>query len=74
MSDAIVDQYKKEFLAEIELGLEATFAEEEVVPDLAEEMNDMYAPFEFADGYEAAAGMTRWLTGTPLPSSYSRPR
>jgi kynureninase len=23
------------------------------------------APFEFADGYEAAAGMTRWLTGTP---------
>jgi kynureninase len=23
------------------------------------------APFEFADGYEAAPGMTRWLTGTP---------
>jgi kynureninase len=23
------------------------------------------APFAFADGYEAAAGMTRWLTGTP---------
>lgn len=23
------------------------------------------APFEFADGYEAAAGMKRWLTGTP---------
>ena len=23
------------------------------------------APFEFADGYEAAAGMPRWLTGTP---------
>ncbi len=23
------------------------------------------APFEFADGYEAGAGMKRWLTGTP---------
>ena len=23
------------------------------------------APFEFADGYEAAPGMKRWLTGTP---------
>ena len=23
------------------------------------------APFEFADGYEAAPGMRRWLTGTP---------
>ena len=23
------------------------------------------APFEFADGYEPAAGMKRWLTGTP---------
>ena len=23
------------------------------------------APFEFADGYEAASGMKRWLTGTP---------
>ena len=23
------------------------------------------APFEFADGYQAAAGMKRWLTGTP---------
>jgi kynureninase len=23
------------------------------------------APFAFADGYEAAAGMPRWLTGTP---------
>ena len=52
LSDAIIDQYKKEFLAEIEVGLEATFAEEEVVPDLAEEMNDMYAPFEFADDFQ----------------------
>ena len=24
------------------------------------------APFEFADAYEAAPGMTRWLTGTPV--------
>ena len=54
LTDAIIDQYKKEFLAEIEVGLEATFAEEEVVPDLAEEMNDMYAPFEFADDFQCA--------------------
>ncbi len=52
LTDAIVDQYKKEFLAEIEAGLEATFAEEEVVPDLAEEMDDMYAPVEFADDFQ----------------------
>ena len=33
-------------MTEIESGLEATFAEEEVIPDLAEELRDMYAPFE----------------------------
>jgi kynureninase len=34
------------------------------------------APFEFADGYEAAPGMKRWLTGTPcvlsLVGNFSR--
>jgi 2-oxoisovalerate dehydrogenase E1 component len=54
LSDLIIDQYKKEFLAEIEVGLETTFAEEEVVPNLAEEMNDMYAPFEFANDFQCA--------------------
>lgn len=46
ITQEIIEQYKSEFLQEIELGLEATFAEEEVVPDLAEELFDMFAPFE----------------------------
>jgi kynureninase len=29
------------------------------------------APFEFADGYEAAPGMKRWLTGTPSVLGFS---
>jgi 2-oxoisovalerate dehydrogenase E1 component len=46
ITQEIIEQYKSEFLKEIEVGLEATFAEEEVVPDLEEELFDMFAPFE----------------------------
>ena len=46
ITQEIIEQYKSEFLQEIELGLETTFAEEEVVPDLEEELSDMFAPFE----------------------------
>ena len=46
ITQEIIEQYKSEFLQEIELGLETTFAEEEVVPDLEEELSDMFAPFD----------------------------
>lgn len=46
ITQEIIEQYKSEFLQEIELGLEATFAEDEVVPDLEEELSDMFAPFD----------------------------
>ena len=46
ITQEIIEQYKSEFLQEIELGLEATFAEEEVVPNLEEELSDMFAPFD----------------------------
>lgn len=45
LSAEVIEQYKKEFLDEIELGLESTFAEPEVTADLDEEMADMYAPY-----------------------------
>ena len=46
ITQEIIEQYKSEFLQEIELGLETTFAEEEVVPNLEEELSDMFAPFD----------------------------
>jgi 2-oxoisovalerate dehydrogenase E1 component len=46
ITQEIIEQYKSEFLQEIELGLETTFAEEEVVPNLKEELSDMFAPFD----------------------------
>jgi len=36
-------------MQEIESGLETVFAEPEIVPDLAEELDDMYAPFDMED-------------------------
>jgi 2-oxoisovalerate dehydrogenase E1 component len=37
---------RKEFLDEIESGLDEVFAEPEIVPDLTEELADMYAPVD----------------------------
>jgi 2-oxoisovalerate dehydrogenase E1 component len=45
LSPTQIEQYRQEFMQEIETGLETTFAEEEVVPDLQEELSDMYAPY-----------------------------
>lgn len=45
LSQAQIEQYRQEFMQEIEAGLEATFAEEEVIPNLQEELTDMYAPY-----------------------------
>lgn len=40
--DAVVNEIK----AEIQQGLDVAFAEERIVPDVAKEMEDIYAPFE----------------------------
>lgn len=40
----VITDIRKEILEEIELGLEAVFEEPEVVPDVVEELNDLYAP------------------------------
>ncbi|MBM3437722.1 MAG: dehydrogenase [Bacteroidetes bacterium] len=45
LNQKLIDSYRKEFQEEIETGLDATFAEEEVVPKTEEELSDMYAPF-----------------------------
>jgi 2-oxoisovalerate dehydrogenase E1 component len=49
LSQAQIEQYRQEFMQEIEAGLEATFAEEEVIPNLQEELSDMYAPYSGAE-------------------------
>ncbi|MFM6952052.1 MAG: thiamine pyrophosphate-dependent enzyme [Bacteroidota bacterium] len=46
LNQELIDAYRKEFQEEIETGLDATFAEEEVVPNTEEELSDMYAPFK----------------------------
>jgi 2-oxoisovalerate dehydrogenase E1 component len=40
----VITDIRKEILEEIELGLEAVFEEPEVVPDVVEELYDLYAP------------------------------
>jgi 2-oxoisovalerate dehydrogenase E1 component len=49
LSQAQIEQYRQEFMQEIEAGLEATFAEEEVIPNLQEELSDIYAPYSGAE-------------------------
>jgi 2-oxoisovalerate dehydrogenase E1 component len=44
LNQDIIETYRHEFLEEIEAGLEATFAEDEVSPNLQEELDDIYAP------------------------------
>lgn len=46
LNQELIDAYRKEIQEEIETGLDATFAEEEVVPNTEEELSDMYAPFQ----------------------------
>ncbi|MFM8996405.1 MAG: thiamine pyrophosphate-dependent enzyme, partial [Bacteroidota bacterium] len=46
LNQDLIDAYRKEFQEEIEIGLDATFAEEEVMPNTEEELSDMYAPFQ----------------------------
>ncbi len=45
LTPAIIEQFRTEIAQEIELGLEEVFAEEEVVPNLEEELADIYAPY-----------------------------
>lgn len=42
-----IDSIRAEIQAEIDLGLEKAYAEEEIVPDTSVELNDVYADFEF---------------------------
>ncbi|NBX64890.1 MAG: dehydrogenase, partial [Bacteroidetes bacterium] len=46
LNQDLIDAYRKEFLVEIETGLDTTFAEEEVTPNTEEEITDIYAPYQ----------------------------
>lgn len=46
LNQDLIDAYRKEFLEEIETGLDTTFAEEEVTPNTEEEITDIYAPYQ----------------------------
>ncbi len=45
ITDADIDSITLEIKAEIQEGLDLAFAEGKIVPDTAEEMNDLFAPF-----------------------------
>jgi 2-oxoisovalerate dehydrogenase E1 component len=44
LTDELIEQYRSEFKTEIEKGLEFAFSEPEIIPNTAEELNDIYAP------------------------------
>lgn len=46
LNQSLIDAYRKEFLEEIETGLESTFSEEEITPNTIEELTDIYAPYQ----------------------------
>jgi 2-oxoisovalerate dehydrogenase E1 component len=55
-TDAI-SQIRSEVKTYIEQGVQATFAEPELIPDTHEELNDVYAPFDFSP--TTAQGQTK---------------
>jgi 2-oxoisovalerate dehydrogenase E1 component len=44
LTEELIEQYRSEFKTEIEKGLEFAFSEPEIIPNTAEELNDIYAP------------------------------
>ncbi len=47
LTEANIEEIRKEFKDEIEKGLEITFAEKIPAPDTKKELTDLYAPFHF---------------------------
>jgi len=45
LNDSLVELLRKEFKAQIDTSLEATFAEPEITPDTELELSDVYAPY-----------------------------
>ena len=62
ITQEIIEQYKSEFLQEIELGLEATFAEEEVVPDNIRMVKSWVN--------EICTNLMKWYSGSDEQSVY----
>jgi 2-oxoisovalerate dehydrogenase E1 component len=48
LNEGTIAQVRLEVKAYIEQGVQATFAEPELIPDTQEELNDVYAPFNFS--------------------------
>ncbi|MFN5317245.1 MAG: thiamine pyrophosphate-dependent enzyme [Bacteroidia bacterium] len=48
LNEGTIAQVRLEVKAYIEQGVQATFAEPELIPDTHEELNDVYAPFNFS--------------------------
>ncbi len=46
LDETLIESIKKEFKEEIDVALETTFAEPEVIPDTIKELKDVFAPFE----------------------------
>lgn len=47
LNPGIIESYRAEIRREIDAGVEAVFAEPEVTPDTAAEIQDVYAPYNF---------------------------
>ncbi len=47
LNESLISKIRKEILDTLNEGIENVFLEPEVIPDLNEELNDIYAPFEF---------------------------
>lgn len=59
LTDSSREAIRAEFKAYIESGVQATFNEPDIVPDTAEELRDVYAPFNFLETRPSSSATTK---------------
>ncbi len=59
LTDSSKEAIRAEFKAYIESGVQATFNEPDIVPDTAEELRDVYAPFNFSEMQPSSSATTK---------------
>ena len=59
LTDSSREAIRAEFKAYIESGVQATFNEPDIVPDTAEELSDVYAPFNFLETRPSSSATTK---------------
>ncbi len=59
LNESSKEAIRAEFKSYIESGVQATFNEPDIVPDTAEELRDVYAPFNFSETHPSSSVTTK---------------